>query len=83
MTVHQVVKSIVLMDPDIAAISVNCMSVHKVEDVYTRIYEGMEEARQRAGKKIGTVPIVFPGTSESKLNITSKAFGAFAAPDDV
>eukprot|EP00884_Botryococcus_braunii_P022638 jgi/Botrbrau1/9058/Bobra.0376s0032.1 len=69
MTVHQVVNSIVLSNLDIAAISVNCMSVHKAEDIFARIYQGMEEAREVGRPSKETAQIIFPGT-QAPENVT-------------
>jgi hypothetical protein len=65
MTLHQTVTSIALLDHSIAAISVNCMSVHKAEDVYARILQGIQEAYDNRMHQRDTKPIIYPGDLEA------------------
>lgn len=59
MTVLQTVRSISRTDSTVAAISVNCMSVQRAEEVFARISQGLEEAME--GNPTSRPPIICPG----------------------
>lgn len=63
MTVLQTLRTVTQADSTVAAISVNCMSVQRAEEVFGRITQGLEEAME--GNPRCRPPIICPGAPPS------------------